>query len=346
MNFGIDNGFVLTYTAEEGEKTAVIPEGIIGIGQRAFADADMEKIELPEGLEKLESEAFSGCKALTELHVPAAVTSISTGAFSGCAALTRVWLPERLSAYGEHLFSACPALRRLDGVSSGSWCEYDPKAARLTLHRRGGETGCLLAGCFYDSNLLRSGTVLDVLDDAELEWKDVDFTKNIISIRRSSLYLPDRGTFEDETKNNSSRRVIRVPASAMELLKTYRHWQLEQQMSAVDIWQNTGKIFTAADGTPMHPDVLSGWFHDFIRTTDLPPIHLHSLRHTNATLAIANGIAVTTVAGQLGHASPTTTMKIYAHAIQSAQAAAADMMDELLKMPTSKPKRGRPRKAI
>ena len=179
-----------------------------------------------------------------------------------------------------------------------------------------------------------------------LEWKDVDFTKNIISIRRSSLYLPDRGTFEDETKNNSSRRVIRVPASAMELLKTYRHWQLEQQMSAVDIWQNTGKIFTAADGTPMHPDVLSGWFHDFIRTTDLPPIHLHSLRHTNATLAIANGIAVTTVAGQLGHASPTTTMKIYAHAIQSAQAAAADMMDELLKMPTSKPKRGRPRKAI
>ena len=140
--------------------------------------------------------------------------------------------------------------------------------------------------------------------------------------------------------------MIRVPASAMELLKTYRHWQLEQQMSAVDIWQNTGKIFTAADGTPMHPDVLSGWFHDFIRTTDLPPIHLHSLRHTNATLAIANGIAVTTVAGQLGHASPTTTMKIYAHAIQSAQAAAADMMDELLKMPTSKPKRGRPRKAI
>lgn len=176
MNFGIDNGFVLTYTAEEGEKTAVIPEGIIGIGQRAFADADMEKIELPEGLEKLESEAFSGCKALTELHVPAAVTSISTGAFSGCAALTRVWLPERLSAYGEHLFSACPALRRLDGVSSGSWCEYDPKAARLTLHRRGGETGCLLAGCFYDSNLLRSGTVLDVLDENDqLVW---------------SLYLP------------------------------------------------------------------------------------------------------------------------------------------------------------
>jgi hypothetical protein len=39
-------------------------------------------------------------------------------------------------------------------------------------------------------------------------------------------------------------------------------------------------------------------------------------------------------------------MKIYAHAIQSAQAAAADMMDELLKRPTSKPKRGRPRKAI
>lgn len=172
-----------------------------------------------------------------------------------------------------------------------------------------------------------------------LEWKDVDFTRNIISIRRSSLYLPDRGTFEDETKNASSNRVIRVPATAMELLKTYRMWQLEQQMEHLDIWQNSGKVFTAADGSPMHPDVLSGWFHDFIRTTDLPPIHLHSLRHTHATLAIANGVAVTTVAGQLGHASPTTTMKIYAHAIQSAQAAAADVMEQLLTQP--RPRRGR-----
>ena len=47
------------------------------------------------------------------------------------------------------------------------------------------------------------------------------------------------------------------------------------------------------------------------------------------------------MAGQLGHASPTTTMKVYAHSIQAAQAAAADLMDELL---APKPRRGRGRK--
>lgn len=65
-------------------------------------------------------------------------------------------------------------------------------------------------------------------------------------------------------------------------------------------------------------------------------------RHTNATLAIANGVAVTTVVGQLGHASPTTTMKVYAHSIQAAQAVAADLIDELL---APKPRRERGRRA-
>ena len=57
---------------------------------------------------------------------------------------------------------------------------------------------------------------------------------------------------------------------------------------------------------------------------------VHSLRHTNATLQIANGVAVTTVAGTLGHSTANTTTKVYAHAIQSAAAASAEMMDNLL----------------
>ena len=69
---------------------------------------------------------------------------------------------------------------------------------------------------------------------------------------------------------------------------------------------------------------------DFIQTTDLHKIYVHSLRHTNATLQIANGVSVTTVAGNLGHCNANTTTKVYAHAIQSAAAASAEMMDDLL----------------
>ncbi len=53
------------------------------------------------------------------------------------------------------------------------------------------------------------------------------------------------------------------------------------------------------------------------------------MRHTNATLQIVNGVAVTTVAGTLGHSTANTTTRVYSHAIQST-AASAEMMDNLL----------------
>ena len=117
----------------------------------------------------------------------------------------------------------------------------------------------------------------------------------------------------------------------MKALRSVRSWQAQQRLLLGSAWRDSGKVFTALDGSPMHPDTLSGWFHDYIEAhPELPQIHLHSLRHTCATLEIANGVSVTTVAGQLGHANASTTTKIYAHAIKTAQAAAADMMDDLL----------------
>ena len=66
------------------------------------------------------------------------------------------------------------------------------------------------------------------------------------------------------------------------------------------------------------------------RKHNLPDITLHSLRHTNATLLIAAGTNLQTVAARLGHSSINTTAKIYAHAIQAADAAAADTLQDLL----------------
>ena len=163
-----------------------------------------------------------------------------------------------------------------------------------------------------------------------LQWDDIDFENHLVNIQRSSLYLADRGIFEDETKNLSSSRIIKVPSAAIASLRHLKAWQAEQCLMMGNLWQKSNRVFTSLEGAPMHPDTLTGWFHDFIQKTDLPQIHLHSLRHTNATLNIANGVSVTTVAGQLGHANASTTTKIYAHAIQAAQAAAADMMDDLL----------------
>ena len=168
-----------------------------------------------------------------------------------------------------------------------------------------------------------------------LEWRDIDFEHQTIDISKAALYLPERGLYDDETKTASSRRVIKAPQTIIQTLAAYKQWQIGERLRLGPLWKGpaafeSGKVFTGADGAPMRPDTLTNWFRDFIAGTDLPPIHLHSLRHTNATLQIANGVSVTTVAGNLGHANAGTTTKIYAHAIQSAAAASAAVIDDLL----------------
>ena len=156
-----------------------------------------------------------------------------------------------------------------------------------------------------------------------LEWKDVDFERAVIFVRRSSLYLPGKGVFEDETKNETSERCMKVSADVVTMLKAWRAEQSKQRLRMGDQWQTSDRLFTAWNGAPIRPDVITAWFHKFVTKNGLPPIHIHSLRHTNATLLIAAGTSLTTVAARLGHANSTTTSKIYAHAIKSADQAAA-----------------------
>ena len=163
-----------------------------------------------------------------------------------------------------------------------------------------------------------------------LEWQDVDFFTNCLHIQRSSLYIPEKGIFEDSTKTDTSNRVIKLSSTAMQLLKDYREWQKQRQEEYGSAWHNPNRLFTSWNGKPMHPDTLSGWFHEFVQRKKLPDVSIHSLRHTNATLMIASGVPIKTVSNRLGHANVTTTGNIYTHAIRSADEAAAEALENLL----------------
>ncbi len=164
-----------------------------------------------------------------------------------------------------------------------------------------------------------------------LEWEDIDLQREIVTVRRSSLYLPEKGIFDDETKNDSSIRNISIAGPGAELLREYRAWQNEERLKIGDQWQDHDRLFTQWNGKPIHPDTITGWFHKFVENKGLPPISIHSLRHTNATLQIAAGIPIPTVADRLGHARPYITMTTYAHAIRSANEAAAEALGKMLK---------------
>lgn len=162
-----------------------------------------------------------------------------------------------------------------------------------------------------------------------LEWSDIDYINQVINIERNSLYLPKEGVYQDTTKNTTSNRVIKVSQGTLSMLKEYQVWQKKQRLLLGNKWVNTNKLFTKWNGEPMHPDTLSGWFHKFVKKNDLPDISIHSLRHTNATLLIANGIPLKTVSSRLGHANITTTGNIYTHAIKSADEKAAELIDDI-----------------
>jgi integrase len=96
-----------------------------------------------------------------------------------------------------------------------------------------------------------------------------------------------------------------------------------------DKWEGSPKIFTTWKGSAICPDTVTSWFHSFIKRHDLPPVTVHGLRHTNATLLIYNGTNIKTVSDRLGHADVSTTGNIYAHAIKTADEMAAEALEDI-----------------
>ncbi|MDR1516443.1 MAG: site-specific integrase, partial [Synergistaceae bacterium] len=163
-----------------------------------------------------------------------------------------------------------------------------------------------------------------------LEWSDIDIERRTIQVRQSSQYLPGRGVFVDKPKTDTSVRNIRISDDAAETLRKYRAWSAERQLMAGDRWNKSGYVFVKTDGTLFRPDTLAAWFRKFVRKNNLPDISPHSLRHTNATLQIAAGIPLPSVADRLGHATPQVTAQVYAHALKSTTDAAAEALQNIL----------------
>ena len=160
-----------------------------------------------------------------------------------------------------------------------------------------------------------------------LEWEDIDFNTGVISIRRTSQYTVEKGTYTDTTKTERSKRSIHVPSTVLNLLLAQHKSETVKRLSLGDQWQGSKRVFTSAMGANMSVTVPYHRLKILQRKYDLPNVTLHSLRHTNATLLIEQGVDVRTVSGRLGHSQTSTTMNIYAHQLQSADAAAADALD-------------------
>ena len=163
-----------------------------------------------------------------------------------------------------------------------------------------------------------------------LEWSDIDFRNGIISINRSSQYLADKGIFTKTPKTESSIREFAIPEFVISLLEEYKLWYEEQKALCGELWDNSNRLFVQANGKPMNPSTISKWFVKFIGQIGLPVINFHGLRHTNATLLIAQNVDVAVVAARLGHAQITTTLNFYVHPIIAHNKKASYVLENLL----------------
>ena len=166
-----------------------------------------------------------------------------------------------------------------------------------------------------------------------LEWQDVDFKNRIISINRSSQYLADMGVFTKVPKTESSIREIAIPEFIVSLLEEYKLWYEEQKSIYSELWTNSDRLFVQADGKPMHPSTISKWFVKYVGQIGLPVINFHGLRHTNASLLVAQNIDIAVISARLGHAQISTTLDFYVHPLLSHNRKAGYALENLL-LPT------------
>ncbi|WP_294414068.1 site-specific integrase [uncultured Ruminococcus sp.] len=157
-----------------------------------------------------------------------------------------------------------------------------------------------------------------------LEWKDVDFENNIISIRRTSNYLKQIGTYTDTTKTKRSQRTLKFPEQIMELLKLYKEDQDMQALKYGDKWIDSDRLFVKWNGEPMYNGIPYSWFKRFCERNDIPFHGIHSFRHTFASLLVNQGVDIVTVSGALGHSVVSTTSNIYCHMLDEARAKITD----------------------
>ncbi|MFB9834739.1 site-specific integrase [Actinoallomurus acaciae] len=133
-----------------------------------------------------------------------------------------------------------------------------------------------------------------------------------------------------ELKTAKSRRTFVLTPEILGRLRTHRSRRSEAKIATGPLWQDHGLIFTSEVGTPMDPDNFSHAFSKLCQRAGLGHRHPHELRHSGASLMLAQGTPLHVVSEVLGHASITITKDVYGHPLEGDKRAAATSMSRAL----------------
>ncbi len=160
---------------------------------------------------------------------------------------------------------------------------------------------------------------------AAFRWVDLDgdrltIDSSVAIIRHGSPEAKKTPTLRDDPTQTANRRTVTLDATTVEALQRLRRLR-----------QNLGPWILSVGERPVNPERIGAWWR---RARDRAGVdgrwRLHDLRHWSATMSISRGHDIRTVANRLGHANPAMTLRVYAHAVESADGPVAAMLGQIL----------------
>lgn len=162
-----------------------------------------------------------------------------------------------------------------------------------------------------------------------LKWENIDFESGKVEIINNAQYTEGKGTYITTPKSGKGRTITINPPVLKVLLK----WRREQ--SLLFFQQRIPRsefVFTHEDGTSMNPQAPTAYMKRLGKKCGIESLHPHALRHTMASLSIANGADIVSVSQKLGHSEVATTLNIYAHENEEAKEKASQVLADTIYM--------------
>ena len=188
----------------------------------------------------------------------------------------------------------------------------------------------VLVAAFYG---FRRGEVLG------LKWDAIDFERGTISVIRTvtTITLDGKQTEieQQSAKTKSSLRTLPLIGSFREyFLQVKEAQELNEQICGNCYnYEYDGFVFVDELGERMRANYLTSAFPKFLENHGLRRMRFHDLRHSCASLLLANGVPLKHIQEWLGHSDFTTTANIYAHLDYKSKITSAQAMETGLALP-------------
>jgi integrase len=163
-----------------------------------------------------------------------------------------------------------------------------------------------------------------------LRWQDVDLKAKTASIVQTVIAV-DHEVQIGTPKTAKGRRSIVLDEGTVTELRRWRKRQAEERLLLGAGYRDHDLIFAKPTGEPLHPERVSREFVRRVERWDLPPLTLHGLRHTWATLALKAGVHPKVVQERLGHSTIAITLETYSHVTGSLHEEAAEQVADLIR---------------